>query len=216
MGYVYGLEPLNLCRFNWHMSLPERVLERTRKVELIQLKLSFYQMVHYIITWTLIWWYWCFLVLGLSLDACIKLKETKKLRTVGEQPSKHRCRRKRKQQAKQKAENTREPVSLAHPEGPQSLICPSQKDETHFFNFLEKTLRSQESIQFSQIWFQISLPTIFLRISSGWCGKKSPSHKINKPKLKCWGNILFTHIERIITLCLIHSSYLNYMNKRKE
>ncbi|XP_065917510.1 zinc finger CCCH-type with G patch domain-containing protein-like [Dysidea avara] len=62
---------------------------------------------------------------GLSLDACIKLKESKKLRTVGEQPSKRRCRKKRKQ-AMQKAANTTEP-----------------KDETHFFNFLEKTLQSQ-------------------------------------------------------------------------
>ena len=51
--------------------------------------------------------------LGLSLDACIKLKETKKLRTVGEQPSKHRRRRKRKQQAKQKMESVKEPVSLS-------------------------------------------------------------------------------------------------------
>ena len=55
--------------------------------------------------------YFPFLILGLSLDACIKLKETKKLRAVGEQPSKHRRRRKRKQQAKQKAESSREPVS---------------------------------------------------------------------------------------------------------
>ena len=52
--------------------------------------------------------------LGLSLDACIKLKETKKLRAVGEQPSKHRRRRKRKQQAKQKMESMKEPpVSLS-------------------------------------------------------------------------------------------------------
>ena len=50
-------------------------------------------------------------MLGLSLDACIKLKESKKLRTVGEQPSKRRRRKKRKQ-AMQKAANTTEPVCI--------------------------------------------------------------------------------------------------------
>lgn len=87
-----------------------------------------------------------------------------------------------------------------------------QKDETHFFNFLEKTLQSQESIVLYRINNILDNEFYFPRICSIWCGKKITSHKINRTEFECWGdNLLFTKCmytssSAYFILC---SSYLN-------
>ena len=120
----------------------------------------------------------------MSLDACIKLKETKKLRAVGEQPSKHRRRRKRKQQAKQKMESTKEPVSytayIAIIVLNFNIWHPQRKMKLTSSTFWRRHYNHKKVLP---IMFEISISMInnFPRINCGGCGK----NKINKPELEC-------------------------------